>query len=99
LKKNSSGMGAAAKSQLNNDAWRAKDKHGAGLKHAKVVDASNEKAPLAGGGYSAAKALGQRLVGLALFGWHFSPRYFAVKTPSVDDTQCGPCNKSSDTRE
>jgi hypothetical protein len=30
-------------------------------------------------------------------GWHFSPRYFAVKTHSIDDSQCGPCNESSDT--
>jgi hypothetical protein len=30
-------------------------------------------------------------------GWHFSPRYFAVKT-QVDDSQYSPCNQS-DTRE
>jgi hypothetical protein len=27
-------------------------------------------------------------------GWHFSPRSFAVKIHSVDDSQYGPCNQS-----
>jgi hypothetical protein len=33
------------------------------------------------------------------YGWHLSPRYFAVKTHSIDDTQYDPCTQSSGTRE